>query len=252
VPNQQLHVPTREGETFIVACGPENAPPLLLLHGSGVNAAMWIGDVAAWAEHFRVYAIDMIGEAGMSAPSRPPMGSEAYALWLDDVLQALSLDQVSVVGASLGGWLALDFATRRPERVASAVLLCPAGVGRQKFGVMLLLIPLLLLGGWGRRRALAIAVGSSSNRTFADYMSLVFKHYIPRRGKLPVFDDEALKRLTMPVLTIVGGTRRDARFVRDEAADGAGGDVGVYAAGREAWAARSDGSGARISVAVAA
>ena len=51
VPNQQLRVPTREGETFIVACGPENAPPLLLLHGSGVNAAMWIGDVAAWAEH---------------------------------------------------------------------------------------------------------------------------------------------------------------------------------------------------------
>jgi pimeloyl-ACP methyl ester carboxylesterase len=134
ISNQQLRIPTREGETFIVACGPENAPPLALLHGSGVNAGMWIADVAAWAEHFRVYAIDVIGEPGLSAPSRPPLASEAYALWLDDVMHALSLQRVSIVGASLGGWLALDYATRRTERVESAVLLCPGrGTREAKF-----------------------------------------------------------------------------------------------------------------------
>src|SRR5271157_4184247 len=91
VPNRQLRVPTREGETFIVACGDEHAPPLLLFHGSMANSAMWMGSVAAWAEHFRIYAVDMIGDAGLSAPSRPPLSSDAHALWLDDVLQALSL-----------------------------------------------------------------------------------------------------------------------------------------------------------------
>ena len=99
VPNQQLRVPTREGETFIVACGNENAPPLLLLHGSMANSAMWMGDVAAWAAHFRIYAVDIIGDAGLSAPSRPPLASEAHAFWLDDVMQALSLSRVSIVGA---------------------------------------------------------------------------------------------------------------------------------------------------------
>ena len=69
VANQHLRVPTREGETFVVACGDETAPPLLLFHGSAGNSAMWMGDVAAWAPHFRVYAIDMIGEPGLSAPS---------------------------------------------------------------------------------------------------------------------------------------------------------------------------------------
>jgi len=88
-PNEQLRVPTREGETFIIANGDENALPLLLLHGSVANSAMWMGDVRAWAEHFRVYAVDMIGDAGFSAPSRPPLASDAHALWLDDVLQAL-------------------------------------------------------------------------------------------------------------------------------------------------------------------
>ena len=62
VPNRQLRVPTREGETFIVACGEDDAPPLLLLHGSMANSAMWMGDVAAWAKHFRVYAVDIIGD----------------------------------------------------------------------------------------------------------------------------------------------------------------------------------------------
>src|ERR1700733_617177 len=82
--NEQLRVPTREGETFVVASGDPAAPPVLLFHGSAGNAAMWMGDVAAWGAHFRVYAIDMIGEPGLSAASRPPLNSEAYALWLDD------------------------------------------------------------------------------------------------------------------------------------------------------------------------
>src|SRR5437867_11807001 len=73
VASEHLRVPTREGETFVVACGPADAPPLMLFHGSGANASMWMGDVAAWAQHFRVYAVDMLGEPGFSAPSRPPL-----------------------------------------------------------------------------------------------------------------------------------------------------------------------------------
>src|ERR1700730_17050234 len=102
VANQQLRVPTREGETFIVACGDGHAPPLLLLHGAAANSVMWMGDVAAWAAHFRVYAVDVIGEPGFSAPSRPLLASDAYALWLDDVMGALSISGASMVGVSLG------------------------------------------------------------------------------------------------------------------------------------------------------
>lgn len=45
VPSEQRKVPTREGETFIVACGPASAPPVLLLQGSGANTAMWIEEL---------------------------------------------------------------------------------------------------------------------------------------------------------------------------------------------------------------
>jgi pimeloyl-ACP methyl ester carboxylesterase len=211
VANQQLRVPTREGDTFIVASGPERAPPLLLLHGAGANAAMWMNDIVAWAAHFRVYAVDMIGEPGLSAPTRPPLASEAYALWLDDVTAALLLARVSIVGVSLGGWLAIDYATRRPQCVDRIALLCPSGVGHQKVGFLFKALPLLMLGRWGRRKALELVAGpepadaSAAERAFAEFVLLIFEHFRPRVVKVPVFSDEALQRLTMPVLAIVGG-----------------------------------------------
>jgi len=211
VPNRQLRVPTRQGETFIIACGDESAPPLLLLHGSIANSAMWIGDVAAWSKHLRIYAVDMIGDAGLSAPSRPPLSSDAHALWLDDVLQALSLTRVSMAGVSLGGWLALDYAIRRPGRVENLVLVCPGGVGRVKVEVVLKLLPLQMLGSWGKRKASEVVLGrapanpSPALQSFLQFFQLIQENFRPRRVKLPVFSDDALKSLNMPVLAIVGG-----------------------------------------------
>src|SRR5579863_553510 len=211
VPNEQLSVPTREGETFVVIGGPESAPPLVLLHGSAATSAMWMGDIATWAAHFRVYAIDMIGEPGLSAPSRPPLESEAHALWLDDVFMALRLTRASLVGVSLGGWLAVDYATRRPERAESLVLLCPGGVGRQKSGFIFKAVALRVLGPWGERKIQELVLGpplanpSPALQYFMEYAALINRHFRYRTVKLPVFSDDVLKQLTMPLMAIVGG-----------------------------------------------
>ncbi|GAA2961307.1 alpha/beta fold hydrolase [Actinokineospora diospyrosa] len=202
----EVRVPTREGETFVVVSGEVGAPPVVLLHGAGTNAAMWAGDVAAWAEHFRVYAVDVIGEPGLSAASRPELGSGAYAGWLDDVFDHFGLKQAAVVGASLGGWLALDYATRRVGRVERLVLLCPGGVGRQKTGVLFKALLYKPFGKWGMRRSIKAVAGVDAAETpeVSDYLVLTFTHFRPRREQLPIFSDEALQRLTMPVLAIVG------------------------------------------------
>src|SRR6476660_1417977 len=91
VASEQRIVPTRQGDTFVIASGDPSAPPVVLFHGSGTNSAAWIRDVATWAQHHRVYAVDMIGEPGLSAPSRPALASSAHAEWLDDVWAGLEL-----------------------------------------------------------------------------------------------------------------------------------------------------------------
>jgi pimeloyl-ACP methyl ester carboxylesterase len=210
VPNEQIRIPTSQGETFVVASGAEGTPPLLLLQGGAGNSAMWMGDVRAFAQHFRVYCIDMIGEAGLSGPSRPPLSSDSYAVWLDEVLRGLSIQRASIVGVSLGGWLALDYASRRPERVQKMAVLCPGGIGRQKLGIVFATIALRMCGAWGRRKLQERILGrppadpSPPVKAFMNFVALSHRHFRPRMLRLPIFSDDALGRLNMPVLAIVG------------------------------------------------
>jgi pimeloyl-ACP methyl ester carboxylesterase len=210
VPSDQRRLPTRGGETFVVACGPADASPLILLHGAQSNAASWMFDAAAWSSRFRVYAIDMIGDAGFSAPNRPALDSEAHALWLDDVLAGLGVARAGFVGLSLGGWLALDYASRRPERVERLALICPAGIGRQK-NFLLKAAPLTLLGPWGARKMREMVFGPAPKalpeavRPLVDLMGLIGREFRPRVVRIPVLSDAALASLPMPMLAIVGG-----------------------------------------------
>lgn len=205
VPSDHRHVPTSQGETFVLSFGPAGAPAVLLLHGSSANALNWFADAPAWAREFRLHAVDLIGEPGLSAPSRPPLTSDAYARWLDEVLDALGLETVAVVGESLGGWVAVDYASRRPDRVSRLALLCPGGLGRQRREKVLLAALLMVLG---RRRAAMSWLCETSD--LPEYARTVAAHFRPRMDKLPLFTDAELRRLAMPVLVIAGD--RDRMF----------------------------------------
>ena len=210
IPSEHLRIATGQGETFVLACGPRDAPPLMVFHGAQANAARWMREAQVWSQHFRVYFVDVIGDAGLSAPSRPPMAGEAHALWLDELLAGLGLDKVALVGESLGGWLAIDYATRRPERVTKLAVLVPAGVGAQK-NLLLKALPLLLLGPWGANKLTELVIGpppvdpSALQKQLGDLMTLVFRHGHRRNIKIPIFADKTLQRLTMPVLAILAG-----------------------------------------------
>ncbi|MFI6869728.1 alpha/beta fold hydrolase [Nocardia sp. NPDC050406] len=218
IPAEELRIPTREGETVVIACGPRDAPPLVLLHGSGSNATAWRGDITTIARHFRAYAVDMVGEPGLSAPSRPALDSEAVALWLDDVLAGLGMTSTAMVGMSLGGWTALDYAIRRPDRVSRLALLCPGGIGRQRYGWMLKAVLPRLLGRHDLRRNASLVTGLSAPELapVLDDVVATFTHFKPRTERLPVFTDQQLASLPMPVLVLVGD--RDVMFDSAETA----------------------------------
>lgn len=210
VPKTELHVPTRQGSTFVLACGPESAPPVVLLHGSMANVSAWMPDVALWSTKFRLFAVDMIGEPGFSARVRPALTGDAHALWLDDVFAGLGLSHAAIVGTSLGGWLALDYASRRPAAVRALALICPAGIGRQK-NFLLKVLPLLLLGPWGKRRMWEMVFGPAPKvmpqemQPLAELMKRIGQTVKPRVVRIPRLTDAQLSQLGMPILTIIGG-----------------------------------------------
>ena len=212
VPAERRHLPTREGETFVLVTGPEQAPPLVLLHGSGANATTWRADIAAWSEHFRVHAVDLVGEPGLSAPSRPDLATESSTLWLDDVLSGLGLERVALAGTSLGGWAALDYAIRRPGRVRRLVVACPGGVGAQRRWRILGAGLLILFGRRGRVAATRYLTGldGPADRAVLEAVLDNFAGFRPRTEQLPIFTDQGLRALSMPVSVIVG--ERDRMF----------------------------------------
>ncbi|WP_067546109.1 alpha/beta fold hydrolase [Nocardia crassostreae] len=207
VPTEQLRIPTREGETFVLAgLDAQDAPPLVLLHGSGANSTNWLGDIASWAQHFRTYSVDIVGEPGGSARSRPGLGTEAIALWLDDALAGLGISRTALVGMSLGGWHALDYAIRRPDRITRLALLCPGGVGKQRIGWLFRAALDRMLGRNDLRRSAKLVTGLDDGHLepVLDQVVLTLTHFNPRTEKLPIFTDAQLHSLPMPVLAIVG------------------------------------------------
>ena len=148
---EQRYVATSQGSTFVLAAGKHDAPPVVFFHGSLSNAITWGWELTRLAPNFRVYAIDMIGEAGKSAEARPNLHSAAYSQWLCELFQALGVAQPILAGLSLGGWLALDYATHFPTDVKGLILISPGGVGRNR-NILLWALPYLLLGKWGVKR----------------------------------------------------------------------------------------------------
>lgn len=217
-PYTTQHIPTRHGDTFVIASGAESLPAMVLLHGAGTNSAIWVGDVAAYSQCYRVYAVDLLGEAGRSAPNRPAWDSPAYAEWLDDVLTGLRIEKVTLVGISQGAWTALKYAVYRPEQVEKLALLTPGGVVPDKGSFLIKAIGLSLLGKWGARQMVRLIYGSQPIPDGVEkIMSTVTSNFKPRVGVLPIFTDEELRRLTMPTL-LLGGDQDTLRDLNKIAA----------------------------------
>ncbi len=209
VPDESIYVSTRQGNTFVIAGGPETAPPLFLIHGAGSNSMTWAGDIAEYSLKYRTYAVDLPGEPGKSAPNRPAWDGPAFAEWLEDVFDALQIEKAVIIGFSQGGWTALKFAVFHPRRVEKLVLISPGGIIPDRLGFVVKVIPLSLMGRWGARRINRILFANQKvSPEVEEILILISSNFKPRVGALPIFTDEELQRLKMPVLLIMGD--RDA------------------------------------------
>jgi pimeloyl-ACP methyl ester carboxylesterase len=106
-----------------------SGPPLLLIHGIGDSSATWRTIIPALARNHLVIAPDLLGH-GRSAKPRADYSVAAYANGMRDLLGVLGIDRVTLVGHSLGGGVAMQFAYQFPERTERMVLVSSGGAGR--------------------------------------------------------------------------------------------------------------------------
>lgn len=161
--------------------------PLLLLHGNGEDGTYFVHQMDAFAQHYRVIAVDTRGH-GKSPRGTASFTIRQFAEDLLDFMDALHLEKAHILGFSDGGNIALTFALRYPERVDRLILnganLNPAGV---KASVQ---IPIVV--GFH----IASLFRNEKARQHAALLGLMVKE--------PNFSPADLAKLTVPTLVIAG------------------------------------------------
>ncbi len=211
VPHQPLDVQTRYGPTHINTCGPIDAPPLILLPAAGLSSTAWFLNVAELSRTYRVYAVDVIGDAGRSVAYQVMEDRAEYSEWLQDVLDRLDIDCCHVVGHSYGGWLAMNMALAHPDRVNRLVLLAPAA-SIYPFGTLAKL-SLRLAELKVRPRAsftlkMQAGKGMVFDPVFVHHMQMVSEYCMPATMFPTVFTDDELRRIVQPTLLMVGSSEK--------------------------------------------
>ena len=91
-------VETRFGHTHVLAAGPQDAPPVMVLTGISTGAPRILEWFLPLTRDYRLYAPDPIGQPGRSAQTRVPPGDHNYGKWMVDVLNGLGLEHCLLSG----------------------------------------------------------------------------------------------------------------------------------------------------------
>ena len=192
--------------------------PILFLHGSGTGvtaAANWWLNLPELSEYGRCIAIDSIGYGQSIAADDVQYGIKEWVRHAVRVLDALGIEKTWIVGNSLGGWLAFQFALDYPERLLGIVSM---GTGGAKLTKALKGHSNPNLSEEGIRDTLELFVvnkelvtdelvklryQSALNDTASDRLKEVVAARDRDRTELPL-DFERLAKLDIPVLLIHG------------------------------------------------
>jgi pimeloyl-ACP methyl ester carboxylesterase len=217
VPYEELYVPTRFGDTHVLASGWKNAVPLLLLNPGGGSCAIWIHNIEPLSRQYRTYAVDVIGEMNKSVPTRPIRDRPEFVEWISDLLDGLRIQSTHLVGNSNGGFFALQTALALPDRIRKVVLISPAATFVQMWAWWLrLLIPAHMIAPVIRSERMVHAAyewlwqGFPVDECYARLKSIStvagYPRYRPTRNSISprVFSDDELRRIRNPVLLLIG------------------------------------------------
>ncbi|MFC2164467.1 alpha/beta fold hydrolase [Acidobacteriota bacterium] len=208
VPCEQRDIPTQYGRTHVIISGPEDAPPLILLHCALMTSAIWSPIIGDLSQNHRTYAVDIIGDVGRTVPSNPPQTERDLASWLVEVYEELSLEKADVIGWSFGGFVGTNFALHEPQRVSKLGLLAPfATFVRGGAGFLLGFLP-FVLPTRSTAHLFEKALCHKPDFGFKEHSDILYERF--RSAKMVitvpprVFKDEELDQLDMPILLLIG------------------------------------------------
>ena len=209
VPYESVFLDTTYGKVHTIVSGPEDAPPALLLHASGLSAWSWLYNVGELNKHYRTYAVDTVGDAGKSVLSdldNYPQDGQALSAFYLEISDKLGVNSAYVVGASQGGFIGTNVALYAPERVRKLILLGPMGyAGTERTVVrseLATLFPIKSIQDSTFRWDFGDDPGVQE--ACEEWFRLVMTGVMPKQARPKTFSPEQLRTLQVPVLLVLG------------------------------------------------
>lgn len=183
----------RQGANQLIYQTYGSGPPLVLVHGLSGSGGWWKRNLPAFADHFTVYVVELVGY-GHNRAWRP-LPIERSADLLAELIEKLPPGRAHVIGHSMGGQIVTHLAARHPQRVDRLVLACASGLVRADLVRMALRLP---------------STGRYSRLDFAPVLALDALRAGPVNLLLSALDllsndvSEALSLIVAPTLLIWG------------------------------------------------
>jgi pimeloyl-ACP methyl ester carboxylesterase len=211
VPYEEFYVPTRFGDTHVIASGPTDAAPLILFQPTGAGVIIWFRNIGPLSRHFRIYAVDTIAEVNKSILTRPIKSQQDFMDWIADLFSGLKIEKTDIVGNSFGGYLTLNAALYMPERVKKAVLISPAATFITMWpSFWHLFIPAHVIAPRIGSEQMILKAYAWMWQGFPidDYImqlrNITALNGLPRHGPPTVFSDDELRQIQIPILLLIG------------------------------------------------
>jgi abhydrolase domain-containing protein 4 len=208
--------------TLIV--GDQGKPPLVMLHGHGGGVGVFVQNFDALSKHHTLYAVDSLGWGRSDRPEFEGKTPEDAQAWWVDSLEAwrlsIGLEQFTLLGHSMGGFIATSYGLKHPESIQGLILVDAGGMTRKTKlwnRIYFNLTPqriVRLLGPWGPKIVAGKVEGTSLlEKNLIEYYyqisaapasgEVAFSKILGfKEWKLPTL--EKMSQLSMPVTLIWG------------------------------------------------
>lgn len=197
---EQVFVETYIARTHILKFGTIGKPPLFMFHGSTSNSATWLGCISYFINDFTIYCVDIPGEPGLSEAVRCEFTTDEPVRWITSLLDNMKIDKAFFLGMSLGSWYSMNFALKKTERLYALSMITAGGFAPMKKSFIFKAILSSMLGSFGKNMLnKAIYHKAAVPEQVMIFQTLAATHFNPIMEPLPIFTDEQIKNLSLPV-----------------------------------------------------
>lgn len=203
------------GKTNIIITGNPSNPPLIIIHGSNGCAPISLETYPNLSTQYQVFAIDVLAQPNKSAETRLSMKDDSYGKWINEIISALKIDKVTLVGFSFGGLVILKTLINKEDKIKEVYLASPAYIvnGNPLMALFKVFIPMKRYIKTKKNKF----VEKFLSEVFTDrdefaikYLSKVFINFNMDFTPVPIISEEEANKIKTPITLIAA--KKDIMF----------------------------------------